>query len=186
MSRTDPREWLRESKAQGDVIDGLSAFGDWASLWAGCPRGDWLLGIAERLGVDHVALVRAAIACARLASDAEEEGKELLDVALAWTNESASLEDVACATKKLAAQAVMDPATEAAQRAALAVGYGVSDRTILTGAAAAAVESVIMRSIDCGFELALRWAHDKCASAVRTHVPWSLAETCVKRLEDAG
>ena len=44
-----PVDWLRAQGAQGDVLDGLSRFDDWASIWAGCPRGDWLLGIAERL-----------------------------------------------------------------------------------------------------------------------------------------
>ena len=48
------RTWLQESGAQRDVIDGLASFADdWEAMWNGCPRGDWLLGIAERLGVDH-------------------------------------------------------------------------------------------------------------------------------------
>lgn len=189
-----PLEWLRASGAHGDVIDGLSsirALGEgleaWENLWSGCPRGDWLLGIAERVGVDHVSLVRAAIACARVA-DGDSEATRLLEIAERWTEGHATASEVEQATRELeeASSRAVDPAIEAAARAALAVGYGVADRGVLTGAPAAAAESVIVSSIDCGFELAMRWAHDKCANAVRTAVPWSVAAPCVERLWGAG
>jgi hypothetical protein len=148
-----PLEWLRHCGAQGDVMDGLAQFTDWRSLWLGCPRGDWLLAIAER-----------------------------------WTRGSATKDDVAAATRslELAASKAVDPAMDAANRAALAVGLGVADRAVLPSAPAAAVESVTVASIDCGFELAMRWAHDKCAASVRAAVPWSVFEPCAERLPGAG
>lgn len=57
----DPIAWLETHGAQRDVLDGLRTCSrDWRSLWRDCPRGDWLLGIAVRIGVDHASLVRAA------------------------------------------------------------------------------------------------------------------------------
>ena len=38
----------------------------------------------------------------------------------------------------------------------------------------------MMSSLDCGLELAMRWAHDKGASAVRDAVPWPLIATYVE------
>ena len=77
-----------------------------------------------------------------------------------------------------------DPASEAAMRAALAVGMGIADRGVLPSAPAAAVESVMMASIDCGFELAMRWAQDKSAAAVRSVLGWDAIAACVAALED--
>ncbi|MBN9168137.1 MAG: hypothetical protein J0I07_44825 [Myxococcales bacterium] len=159
-TNTTPQEWLRSAGAQGDVIDGLARFGDWATLYRECPRGDWLLAIAERLGVDHVALVRAAIADRGAASEVAEATRAL----------------------EAAASRAVDPASEAAGRAALAVGLGIDDRGVLPSAPAAAAESVMVASIDCGLELAMRWAHDKCASAVRSAVPWSTFDACIARI----
>lgn len=181
------QRWLRDSGAQRDVIDGLARFGDdWAAMWIDCPRGDWLLGIAERVGVDHVALVRAAVACAELALDyvVPGEARVVLDVATRWTKGEATTEDVARATAALeeAAKAPADPSCEAGMRAAAAVGLGVSDRTVLVTAPSAATESAITASIDCGFEMAMRWAHDKMAAAVRNAIPWSIVEPCIAKL----
>jgi hypothetical protein len=187
-SRMHPLEWLRALGAQGDVIDGLARIGatrDWQTLWSECPRGDWLLGIAERLGVDHVALVRAAIGCARTA-DAGPDAARLLDVAERWTRGDAAASEVAEATRILeqAASPLGDPALEAATRAALAVGYGVEDRAALASAPAAAAESAIVAAMtrgDVSLEFAMRRAHDACASAVRAAVPWQLVAPCVAR-----
>ena len=184
MLPDSPVEWLRRTGAQGDVIEGLARFADWRSLHRECPRGDWLLGIAERLGVPHVTLVRAAIGCARIV-DSDPEAMTVLDVVERWTEGRTSIADVRAATTALEAalSRAVDPAREAASRAALAVGLGVEDREVLTAAPAAAAESVMVASIDCGFELAMRWAHDKCAAAVRAAVPWSSFEDRLARID---
>lgn len=165
------------------MIDGLARFTEWETLWRECPRGDWLLGIAERLGAPHMALVRAAIACARVA-DGDEEAVTVLAVAERWTEGRATEADVEAATTALESvqSRAVDPASEAAGRAALAVGLGIGDRAVLSAAPAAAAESVMVASIDCGFELAMRWAHDKCAAAVREGVTWSVFEACLTQI----
>jgi len=185
MGTSPPIEWLSAHHAQRDVLDGLARFEDWESLWRECPRGDWLLGIAERIGAEHTHLVRAALACARIADEAPAP---LLDLCARWLDGAATLEEVATATKAAldTLGAAPDPATEAAMRAALAVGMGIADRGVLSSAPAAAVESVMMASIDCGFELAMRWAHDKCASAGRAVLTWDMIAPCVASLEDRG
>lgn len=181
---TAPIDWLRRAGAQGDVLDGLARFTTWRAVYDECPRGDWLLAIAERLGVDHVALVHAAVACARVADDADDEARAVLDAAARWADGRGSPSEVAAATRALeqAMSGAASPAREAADRAALAVGLGVEDRAVLPSAPAAAAESVMVASIDCGLELAMRWAHDKCAAAVRGAVPWSVFAGCVERV----
>ncbi len=186
-----PIAWLRAHGAQGDVIDGLTRFAaDWPTLWRECPRGDWLLGIATKLGVGHADLVRAAIGSARVAQDLAAADAHVaqafahaLDAADRWTRGDASDADVATATRVLeaASAAASDPAIEAAARAALAVGLGVADPDVLASAPAAAAEAQMIASMDCGLEMAMRWAHDKCASAVRAAIPWEAAEACLRR-----
>lgn len=182
-----PIAWLSAHEAQRDVLYGLARFATWEALWTECPRGDWLLGIAERIGVEHMHLVKAAALCARVA-DPNEKAIHLLDRVDAWLAGTATAEDIARDTHALdtALSTAPDPASEASMRAAVAVGMGVADRRVLPSAPAAAVESIMMASIDCGFELAMRWAHDKTATAVRQALPWSVAEPCIVKLEERG
>ena len=100
MTRDAPVDWLRRAGAQGDVIDALARYPDWATLWSECKRGDWMLGIAERIGAPHVELVRAAIACARIV-DGGAEATRVLEVAERWTDGRATAPEVADATKGL-------------------------------------------------------------------------------------
>ena len=186
-----PIAWLRASGAQADVLEGVGRHArDWETLYRECPRGDWLLGIVTRLGVSHVSLVRAAVACARVAEDLASPDPQIarpfarvLDCADRWTRGEDAAEDVARATRELedATRAAAGPSSEAAARSALAVGMGVADREVLASAPAAAAEAHMIASIDCGLELAMRWAHDKCAEAVRAAIPWSDVEPCLPR-----
>lgn len=178
-----PLAWLAARGAQSDVLDGLRSVGhDWATLWARCPRGDWLLGIAERLGVEHVLLVRAAIGCARTAVGCFDgpEAARVLDAAERWTHGAATHEHVSQATTSLgqAAARVHDPAADAALRAAEAVGLGVADADMLSSAAAFAAEATVMATLDHGFAAAMGRAHGACADAVRAAIPWSEVERC--------
>ena len=186
----DPIGWLTATGAQTDVIDGLRPIAsDWATLYERCPRGDWLLGILSRLGAPHPSLVRAASACARLALDIAEDdppigsaARAVLDCAEAWSRGEAPPSEVAAARAALeeVTSSATDPAIDAAARAALATGMGVDDRDVLAGAPAAAAEAWMMRALDCGLELAMRAAHDKCATAVRNALPWRDVEACLE------
>jgi hypothetical protein len=188
----EPIAWLRASGAQADVIDGLARFGkDWPTLWNECPRGDWLLGIAVKLGAPQPEAVRAAVGCARVSADLvagvptiAQPFAQVLDAAERFAAGTADMDEVRTVTKELevAIQSAPDPVTDAAARAALAVGLGVIERDALASAPAAAAEAQMMSSIDCGYEMAMRWAHDKCAAAVRAAIPWPMIETCLAGL----
>jgi hypothetical protein len=178
MDPPPPIEWLERHGAQRDVLDGLRAYAtDWSTLWATCPRGDWLLGIAVRLGIDHAQLVRAAIACARTAEPYAfgDDGARVLDLAERWTRGQSAASEVSAAASRLSDSAARSPspAAEASLRAAVAVGLGVVDRDVLVSAPAAAAEATIVATMDCGLEMAMGWAHRTCADAVREAIPWN-------------
>lgn len=190
----DPIAWLEANGAQRDVVDGLRECArDWGTLWRECPRGDWLLGIATRAGVDHVALVRAAIGCARTAMDlldgdgearaAGAAARALLEVATSWANGVATKDEVAAAVRALEplAGALKDPSADAAARSAQAVGMGVADPDVLVSSAAFAAEATIVSTIDCGLAMAMGWAHGKCADAVRAAIAFELVERGVQQ-----
>lgn len=196
-AREDPLEWLRAKGAQGDVVDGLRALlarapeadRGWRRLWEDCPRGDWLLGIATRLGAPDRALVAAAAACARTAATPSEAAAEpllreafaLVDLAERAASGAATLEEVRAATRALdeASTRAPSPVVDAAVRAALAVGMGTEDREVLSGAPACAAEAMMMATLDCGMPLVMGYAHAKCADAVRAAVPWSMVAALV-------
>lgn len=187
VSRSDPFAFLAQERAQQDVIEGLRSVGsDWSTLWAKCPRGDWLLGIAVRLGVDRVALVRAAIGCARTALDLFEgpEAKSLLDLAERWTRDEATIDEIAVAKRALetAAARANDPSVDAAGQAAQAVAMGIVDHDtdVLASAPAFAAQATIVATIDCGLEMAMGWAHGKTADAVRAAITWDEIEQRTK------
>lgn len=195
-----PLDWLAKRGAQRDVLDGLRAVGDdWQALWMTCERGDWLLGIAIELGVDHAALVRAAVGSARVAldhveGDLRDASVVVLDAAEAWARadgdepRASAAALVAERTRALeeASSRAVDPASDAAMRAALAVGLGVADRAVLASAPAAAAEATIVATMDCGLAMAMRWAHDRCARAVRAAIPWAAVEPRVAALEPSA
>ena len=60
-------------------------------LWDAAPRGDWLLGYAEKAGAPRPVLVRAAAACARPALRFVPEGEDrprlAVEAAEAWADE---------------------------------------------------------------------------------------------------
>lgn len=180
----DPVAWLEAHGAQRDVLDGLRdlAGGDaaprarWETLWRECPRGDWMLGIAAKLGVDRRPLVLAAVACAEGVLDQAESprARELLDAARSWARGEATDADVAARTRALDAEPARGPAEDAAHRAALAVGYGVEDPAVLAAAASSAAEATLFATLDCGMPLVLGYAHAKTAEAVRAAVRFEM------------
>lgn len=179
MRDRDPLRFLEAQGAQRDVLDGLSAIGaDWHTLWHRCMRGDWLLGIAGRLDLDHGLLVRAAAACATtaLVYTQDENARRVIDQAQAWSRGETTAEEVADLVRALEASSAkaVDPSSEAACRAALAVGMGIAERDVLASAAAAATEATVMASLDCGFEMAMRFSHAQCADRVRAEIPWEI------------
>ena len=64
---------------------------DGATAWRECPRGDWLLWHAARVGCDRRALVRAAADCAEMAvvmhvQEGEGRPARAIAAARAWAD----------------------------------------------------------------------------------------------------
>ena len=71
----------------GDAVAWLDQQPSWEVAWAACPRGDWMLWLADRLSGEPGSdarrkLVLAACKCARLASPRIPPGEDRLRVAI--------------------------------------------------------------------------------------------------------
>ena len=95
--------------------------------WDECPRGDWLLWIASRGGVDRKRVVLAACACARLAlkfvKADENRPFKAIETAEAWTRGEATIGEVRSAAYAAADAAAYADAYAAAASAATAAAY---------------------------------------------------------------
>jgi hypothetical protein len=120
--------------------------------WLACERGDWLLWIAARLGVDRRLVVLAACDCARLAlpriPDGEHRPRLAIEAAERWARGEATIEEVRAAAS--AADAYATYATYAASATSYAAyaAYAADD-------AYAAVPRT-------------------CADLVRARIPWAV------------
>jgi hypothetical protein len=123
MNPEDFRTWLAQRHACWEALEWLQER-DAATAWSECPRGDWLLWWAAKVGVERKVVVLAACACARLALPyvAAGELRPLKDIetAEAWYSGEASLGDV-----RAAYDAAYDAAyaADASAYAAAAIAY---------------------------------------------------------------
>ena len=118
--------------------------------WRECPRGDWLLWIAAKGGVDRKKLVLAACACARLSLKYVPKGEKrplkAIETAEAWCDGKATLAQVRAAAAAAADAAAAAAAADAAAAAAAAAyayaaayaAYAAADDAAYAAAAAAA------------------------------------------------
>ena len=69
-----------------------------SKLWRACPRGDWLLWLAEKAGVERKLIVLAACDCARTAlkyvAEGEDRPRIAIETAEAWCRGDATIEEV--------------------------------------------------------------------------------------------
>lgn len=156
--------------------------------WRKCPRGDWLLWFAARVGVDRKALVMAACGCARLAlpfweaHDAEDRRPHVaLETAEAWCRGEATIEEV-----QKAAGGAFDAASRAygfyvseAASAAVAAAYTAIDARYGARAARDALASRAPATSYAAAEVHLR-----CAKAVRKLIPWRAVRDAMKKMEE--
>lgn len=161
------------------MVAWATAYGDdWERLWAECPRGDWLLGLAARAGVARQRLVLAAVAAARTAFDPASEIGELprgaLELAEAWAAGRASAEE--CRARALALEKATppDPALAAIVQACQAALLAIEDPSAAAGAASGAAEAALFGAGDCALMPLLSFAQRETAAKVREHVPFEL------------
>ena len=125
-----------------------------AEAWEQSERGDWLLWLAAKAGVDRRRLVMAACACARLAlvhvPPGEERPRVAIETAEAWCRGEATIEQVRKACRNAdaaydaaadAAAAAYDAAADAAYDAAYVAAYVAADADADADAAADAADA---------------------------------------------
>jgi hypothetical protein len=170
-------QWLEQEGAHHDVCAWARPYdADWSKAWTECPRGDWLLGLAVRRGVERAAIVRAACACAELGLDYvpdDESGpRRAIELARRW----AAGEDDAGTRAELAAEleatvdAAPDPAVAAAGLAALAALRSIEAPDEAATVAASVAQAAVLDAGECAMMSALGYAQRTCADRVREHV----------------
>ena len=74
-------------------------FDSFEDAWDECVRGDWMLWIAQRLGVDLKTLTKAKVRCASLVKHLMKDERSInaLDIALRFSEGNATQEDLEAA-----------------------------------------------------------------------------------------
>ena len=125
-----------------EAVTWLGKQTDVTEAWNTCPRGDWLLWISGRVGIERTILVKSAAACARLALVYVKEGElrplRAIEAAEAWASDPTE------ENRKTAAYAVYAAAAAYAADAAYAAAAAVyaADAYAAYAAYAAAVYAV--------------------------------------------
>ena len=146
--------------------------------WAMCPRADWLIWIAEKLGVGWKLPVLAACACARTALKyipaGENWSRIAIETAEACTRGEATLEQLADAADDahVAYDTAYDAAVACAAYAAYAAAAAVDDATYAADAADAAAHAA-----DEGAD---EGARAEMAGIVRRIIPFSIIKQAIK------
>ena len=151
---------------------------DWRAAWTGCPRGDWLLAIAARAGVERSLLIEAAADCAHTALEFlrdEPRPAQAIEAARAHAGGAADVDlrarfDAAEAAAE-AAQAAGDMASASASRAAAFATRVGEDPFAAAASASHAVEAAVAATGDCAMMQVLTYTHDRCADLVRARIP---------------
>jgi hypothetical protein len=116
------------------------------AAWNACERGDWLLWLAGKLGLDRKRLVFAACQCARTALPRAKDDSVLkcIETTEAWTRGEVTLEQVRTARRGLSFSAAAYAAAYAADAyAAYAAAYSAA---YAAAADAAAADAAALRA----------------------------------------
>jgi hypothetical protein len=152
--------------------------------WTTCPRGNWLLCAAVKLGVEHRVVVLAACACARLALPFTDDERPLHAILMTehWVqgDDDVTVEDMKRVAKECD-DAALDAgcygdhagpnAAYAAMYAAISALPGQTPQGAADAAASAAVEAAADAAINpTDARLARMLMHRTCAKVVRSHI----------------
>jgi hypothetical protein len=141
---------IRDFHPCSDAAAYAAKHADPAEAWESCERGDWLLWLAARAGVDRRDLVRASCAVARRALQHVPEGESrpriAIETAEAWVRREvtiAAVRDAAAAADDAAAAAadVRDDAAAATYASAAAAASADAAAAYASAAAYAAADA---------------------------------------------
>ena len=126
MNAAELKKWLTSNYACTESLEWLSDR-DLDTAWAECPRGDWLLWLTAKAGIDRKRLVMSACSTAREALRFVPEGEDrpriAIETAEAWCRSEATIEQVREARWNANAAAADAYAADAADAAAAAAAY---------------------------------------------------------------
>ena len=131
MNAAELKKWLTSNYACTESLEWLSDR-DLDTAWAECPRGDWLLWLTAKAGIDRKRLVMSACSTAREALRFVPEGEDrpriAIETAEAWCRSEATIEQVREARWNAAAAAAAAYAADAAAAAAAAASARLAMR----------------------------------------------------------
>jgi len=154
-------------------------------MWATCPRGDWMLWIAGRVGVKRETLVLAACACARLALPYIEPGEmrplRAIETAEAWARGEATLDQVR-ATNYAAAAAAEAAAYDSSAASAVAAADADPSAAYFAAAASASASAAADADPSAAYfaAAALKKMQRTCSDAVRAIISHDMIMEAIK------
>jgi hypothetical protein len=147
--------------------------------WRRCKRGDWLLWLAARAGVDRRLVVLAACDCAETAlvhvPEGEHQPRNAIETARRWAAGEATLEEVRAASR--ASHAATASAAYAAY-AATVYAYAADAATAASYASYAAYYAT--HAADAADAPVMSLAHS--ARLVRAGIPWRLVRDALAKV----
>jgi len=164
--------WLRQQGASEDIAGWAEPFGDdLSTLWDACPRGDWLLAIAARLGISGAPITTAAIEVGRLALEVLPEDDDAHAAFEALPSASAHARTAAADALEARSDGAPDPALAAALLALSCVARSFSDPTASSMVAALSTQALVFDAQACGAMSVIGWAQSTAADRVRAAIP---------------
>lgn len=135
------REWVEESSATTAL-----------EMWETCPRADWLLWCAPRIGIEKKLIVYAACQCARtvlhLVKAGEDRPRIAIETAEAWCRDEATIKQVRDAAAAADAAATYVTYVAYASSAAYAAAYSAYSASADASVASAAYSAYSAANAD--------------------------------------
>lgn len=177
MTRLDLLAHMRRLHACGDAIRWVeSQDGSPYALWRRCDRGDWLLWLVARAGVDRRLVVLAACDCAETAlvhvPAGEEQPRIAIEAARRWVRGEVSTEEMRAAVYDVRAAYDACSVHDAASAYATTAAYDAAAAYAASEAATAAADAEYTYAAAADTAAHAR-SLAKSAKLVRRRIPWS-------------
>ena len=173
------KNWLIKQRACSEAIDWVGER-TLEQAWPECEHGDWLLWLAQKVGVDLKVLTLAKSRCERLADRlmTGRRSPNALDVSEIFGIGEAPLEQLDSAARAaraaLATNAAAYDTARVAARAAFAADAAAYDTARVAARAAADDAAAAYAAYAAASDVARKEALKKCAEIVRETIPLEL------------
>lgn len=170
LSRLDDLCACAEARAWARATPGTPE-----ELWSTCPRGDWLLWLAMRAGVDRRVVVLAACDCADLGRGTDGVARDLLEVARRWARGEATGRKVWDA----AAEAERGWALDATRARSFWAAHAAATAAFSPGRSVAADYASMSATYAAQVGSGVRTGLLDCAILSRARIPWAAVEAAL-------